>query len=522
VRRGLVVLVAGACGSTPKDGPVCVDPPRGEAVDWFEDVTPASGIDFVYATDAFKGGALGVGDLDGDGLPEIVASSRLGGTALFQNLGGLRFASSGVSGLEATFAGSAVAIGDLDGDGDRDLVLGGTDLALVLANDGAGHFTEVARWTGAGRIEHLLPVDLDRDGLLDIFVSTYDTRGGEASQNRLYMNRGAFTFASTTLDVTDLTWTASAFDADGDGDLDLYLANDTLVADHGEPLDRPPFFPPDRLLRNDGVDGDGMPVLTDVAADAGLTTPRSSMGGLVGDLDRDGALDLFIPDYGPNKLFARDGAAFVDRAPALGLAPATRRSRSCPDGITGDDDCILLSWSGAVSDFDVDGHDELLVTNGDTGSLEVPPVQLFTRDDAGMFVERATSIPCGDWRTAIAIDLDRDGDEDVLIAPKSGPLATFETRGTPAASAWLRVSLRGSASNRDGAGAIVRVELADGRTFVHAIGASGVIHAALPAEAWFGVGAGTVATVRVMWPSGRESVMTGPVVGDVLIEEGPP
>ncbi len=478
-------------------------------------------IDFAYATTGFKGGALVVADLDGDGRPEVLASQRVGGTAVYRNAGGLRFEQRSDWGIAASIAATSAAAADLDNDGDRDLVLATANHAVLLANDGTGHFTTMRELEDTGTTEHVLAVDLDGNGLLDLYFSSYDLNGGRATRDRLYLQRSGFAFDVVELAADDLTWTAAAIDIDGDGDLDLHLANDTLVADHGEPPDRAPFWPPDRFLRNDGLDADGLPILTDIAADLGLTTPRSSMGGLLADFDGDASLDLFIPDFGPNKVFVRDPDSadnrLVDRAPALGVAAAARDTPPCASGVTSDE-CLLLSWSGVVSDFDNNGADDLLVINGATYPGDTPPAQLFTRE-GDTYVERSPRMPCMDARTGIASDLDLDGDQDLVIAPVNGPLAIYETRGRPRAGSWLSVTLRGSVSNRDGIGAIVTARLASGRTLVRAVGTSGLVHAAVSADAWLGLGADTVDELRVRWPSGRESILDGPLAGALVVDE---
>ena len=249
----LAVAMLGACGGgDDPSGPAC-DPARGPRFARFADVTADGGVDFQYSAPGFQGGGLAVSDLDGDGLPELVAGRRHGGLALYRNLGGLRFAPLADAGLDPAAAASAIAAADLDNDGDRDLVLAGPGVARVMANLGDGTFTEAARLDGSGLTEHVLPVDLDGDGLLDLHFSNYDVRGTANTQNRLYLNRGGLAFAAASVPGAGLSWTATALDADGDGDQDLYVANDTLIADHGQPRPAPtPAWPVDLLLRNDG------------------------------------------------------------------------------------------------------------------------------------------------------------------------------------------------------------------------------------------------------------------------------
>jgi hypothetical protein len=246
------------------------------------------------------------------------------------------------------------------------------------------------------------------------------------------------------------------------------------------------------------------------------------MGGLLGDFDADGRLDLFIPDFGAKKLFLRDPAGpYVERAAAFGLSATTRVNTLCSPEVRGEE-CLLLSWSAALSDFDLDGHDELLLANGETSPGDAPPVLMFARGPELVFEERSTEIPCMDARGLVVTDLDADGDQDIVIAAKDGPLGIYENRGTPAPRTWLRVTLRGRASNRDGVGAIVTAYLTSGRIVVRPVGAGGVIHTAAPAEAFFGLGDDEVERIEVDWPSGRRSEVLRPPAGEsVVVEETP-
>jgi enediyne biosynthesis protein E4 len=523
----LGAAVLGACGGGDAElaGPACIDPARGPRMDRFADVTAASGIAFEYTAPGFQGGGLAVVDLDGDGLPEIVAGRRHGGLALFVNRGGLRFEERADSGLDPAAAVTAIAAADLDNDGDRDLVLAGAGTVRVMANGGDGRFTEAARLEGAGTTEHVLPVDLDGDGRLDLHLGNHDRLDEGRTQNRLYLNRGGLVFEAVGIVGAGLAWTATAFDLDGDGDQDLHVANDTLLADYGgpDPSPKPPLGPVDLLLRNDGPGPDGVPRFTDVAAELGLGRPRSSMGGLVADFDEDGRLDLYVPDLGANKLFLRDPAGgFVERAAALGLAGTARRNASCDPAAPGTEACLVLSWSAALADLDLDGYDELLVVNGETSPGDPPPVLLFARGPDLPYREVSPGLPCMDARGLVATDLDGDGDQDVVIAQKEGPLVVHENRGRPAPGAWLAVTLRGGPSNRDGIGAVVTARLSGGRTVSRVVGAGGTIHTAGPAEALFGLGRATVEAVEVRWPSGTRTSVTAPAPGRLVVEEGSP
>ena len=498
------------------------DPPRGPAYGRFRDVTAESGVAFQYATPDFKGGGLAVGDLDGDGRPEILAGRRIGGLALFHNLGGLRFERDDGSGLDPGTEVTALALADLDNDGDRDLVIASPGTARVMANDGAGRFSEVARIVETGTTEQLLPTDLDGDGLLDLYFSNYDTQSTLGAANLVLWNRGGLRFDAVRLAESGLSWTTTAFDADGDGDQDLYVANDTLLADFGRPVESEPTtssLQTDLVLRNDGLDGAGALQLTDLATELGMSAPRSSMGGTLGDFDGDGTLDLYVPNLGANKLFLRGGTgAYRERAEAFGVAGTARLNARCAER-SEDEDCLLLSWSAALSDFDLDGHDELLVVNGETELGRPPPVLLFVRGAAPAFHEVDSGLGSLDARGMVVTDLDGDGDQDVVVAQKEAPLEIFETRGRPAAGRWLAVTLRGNPSNRDGVGAVVTIHQASGRSQLRAVGAGGVINSAAPVEACFGLGTDALESIDVIWPSGHRSHLDRPTSGRIVIDE---
>jgi enediyne biosynthesis protein E4 len=543
----LAMMGVMGCGgrSSPATSPpdaaaalVCGEPPHGEAWTRFANVTATSGIEFMYTSPDYRAGGIAAADLDGDGLPDVIAGLRTGGIAYFHNLGGMRFQSvpPGDVGLDPSIALSAVAAVDLDNDGDTDLVLAGPGDMFIMANQGNGSFYQVAHFEDSGTTEQVLAVDLNGDGLLDLFLANRDYPMGPTTQNRLYMNRGNMQFDYVgTVPPDALSWTATAFDYDGDGDQDIYLSHDTLIATYGPggPIETADL-PPDSLLRNDGFDANGVPQFTDIAATVGMTTPRSSMSGMLGDLDGDGQFDIYVTNIGRKTVYAQgpiksmpslDTPDYVDINVAdwLGVDAYLRTGdvdvpEPCGPSTT-HEDCLIVSWSAVLTDFDLDGYDELLVVNGSGADAPAPPPSLFVRGSALSYHEMSVGLDCPDGHGLVTTDLDGDGDQDVLIAQSNGQLFVIENTGTPGPGTWLDVTLTGGASNRQGIGAVVTVQLASGRTLIKAVGAGGVINTSNPPEAFFGLGSDTVAAIDVAWPSGRASHVTGPSSGRVRVVE---
>ena len=114
---------------------------------------------------------------------------------------------------------------------------------------------------------------------------------------------------SVTHSLIDVNGQGACFlDYDGDGFLDVYLANGSSQA-----LNRAGTPPHDYLLRNRG---DG--TFADVTKRTGLGDTSWSSGCAVGDYDNDGDPDLYVTNYGPNKLYRNDGGAFADVDPSGG------------------------------------------------------------------------------------------------------------------------------------------------------------------------------------------------------------
>ncbi len=514
--------------------PLLVHAESGPTALRFVDATEEAGIAFTHEQGAsgrrymveIAGGGILVFDYDGDGLPDLyfVNGAPLPGDSdaptpnvLYRNMGSGRFLDvTKLAGLESHGYGMGGSAADVDNDGDVDLIVTAFGENLFFRNNGDGSFREAAVGVGDKRWGTSATFfDANDDGFVDLYVTNYlrftiETHRDCVSPHRgipsychpqeydsvedvLYINRGDGSFDDKTkasgIDVSKggKGLGVVATDYDDDGDIDLYVANDTTA---------------NFLFQNDGSGR-----FREVGLEAGVAyneegLPEAGMGVDWGDVDRDGRMDLVVTnfDFETNTLYQNLGEGFFfDATAAFGL---------------GDESLTELGFGCELADFDNDGWLDLVVTNGhildniaevQSNLSFAQPAQLFQNVE-GRF--RNVSSTAGEalarprvGRGLAVLDFDRDGDLDLVLANNGG--AAELLRNDSNANHWLELRLIGTASNRDGIGTRIvsgsfSEELRAGSSYLAQ--SELTIHIGLGAEP-------RLDNIEVRWPSGTVEVL---------------
>jgi hypothetical protein len=455
----------------------------------------------VAAHVAFSTGASWV-DFDGDGdldLYVVTAFSANNDNVLFRNDGGDLFVRvTGVPPVQDAAETVCSSWADADNDGDLDAYVTalGSQGGRLYRRAGASWDVDVASGLSDVGLKGVGCAwgDYDRDGHLDLVVSTITGVLGMSTGNRLFHNLGNGTFEEvlgSPVSATGAHHNPTWADFDGDGDLDLFFASGP-VGSTGL----------DHLYRNRVVET-GMATFEAITTGTLATDPRDSQVLSWADADNDGDLDCYAINYTsvPNQLYRNDGAFGFTKI----LVGAIVTDMGAAHGV---------AWGDFDNDGDLDVHVARDLTQPDA----------YYRNEGGLtFTSVATgaTTPNRSAYGAAAADYDQDGDLDLFLptARSEGPSVLYRN-DLANGYHWLELACTGQASNRSAVGLRVRVRATIGgvpRWQLREIASNTGYGGQNALTVHFGLGDAAVAdTVRFEWPSGQVDVLTN-VAADTLL-----
>lgn len=518
------------------------------------DIGPLAGMDIFNAA---------LVDIDNDGWLDVFLATYLTGNHWVKNDGGtfLTETTTEVANVDGAPLSLAMSFGDVDGDGDLDAALGNWTAGWyrripgeesrnrIVLNDGGvmdgSHFTDLPGLPG--ETLSILLSDIDLDGALDLLVGNdfelpdYVYHGdGQGGFTPVMRADGLIPHTTNT------TMAIRTADLHNDGLPEMYFAQIAgrssgvssklkmqdlaLYCDGIEDADAKALCARNMAIKNwykSGNRFDPTYASRCQTLDGALQAECKAM--LVKDLAiqrRDPSLcDLipadrvqekayctlhFKPFEAPlksefdktlpqimraNVLLTLVGETYADTAEAEGLEVGG------------------WSWDVKIADFDNDGWQDVYIVNGTWVPNEVSPSNLFFRNNGdGTFTEASGPFGLEDYlmtAAALSVDIDGDGDLDILTQPVNGPVALFVNN---AGGNAVTVALRDGQGNSHGIGARLTAELADGTIMTREITSGGGFMSFDAPIAHFGLGEATdLAALTVRWPDGEETRIAGPL-----------
>ncbi len=503
-----------------------------------------------HAPETMAGG-VAVFDYDRDGRPDIFFTnganidslkkdSRKYWNHLFRNNGDGTFTDvTEKAGLAGTGFDVGVAVGDYDNDGYDDLFVAGVYRNTLYRNNGDGTFTDVTEKAGLAQPDKQFGplwavggawVDINNDGLLDLFVTNYLSWDGKKEPDckfdgkpeychpkfykelpsQLFLNKGNGKFEDIAEEAGIRAHPGKGMgvaiaDYDNDGLPDIFVANDKLF---------------NFLFHNKGHNK-----FDEVAFEAGVALPEhgnliSGMGTDFRDLNNDGYPDIAVAALQNETfpVFQNTGkGSFTEITSRSGM---TRMS----DPMSG--------YSVNIGDFDNDGWKDIFISRGDVASpnmairIKIDQNNTVFRNLAdGKFAALTAGAgfeaqPPRRHRGAAVADFNHDGKLDVVVTALSAP-AEIWINDSPGAHHWLEFALQGTRSNRDAIGAKIKITAGGNTQYNHMTTASGYASSSA-GPVHFGLGDAKIADeVEIRWPSGATQYLKSVPADQVVAVKEP-
>jgi len=481
----------------------------------FRDVSSGAGLDLP----GWAGGCV-IEDFDDDGFLDVMISNWEARSQLryFRNNGNGTFTErTTAAGLTGLIGGLNMIQADYNNDGRTDvLILRGAWLGpagrypnSLLRNNGDGTFEDVTEESGLLSFHPTQTAswfDYNGDGWLDVFIGN-ESFGTNVHACELYRNNGNGTFTECAAEagVTSMAYVkgVAAGDFNNDGRPDLYISSRSSA---------------NCLFRNDGPVSKEQGAksawrFTNIASAAGVNKQTMTFPTATFDYDNDGWLDILVTGYALESV----GDIVLDYFGKSFPSEAARLYRNNRDGtfsdMTKESKLFKLIFAMALNfgDFDNDGWLDFLAGTGDPDFSTVVPNRAFRNAEGKFFQDVTTSGGLGHLQKGHAIsfaDIDNDGDQDIFEV--IGGAYTDDTYRSSLlenpghGNHWLTLKLEGVKSNRSAYGARIKVlvKTEQGERAIYKTVSSGASFGASPLRQEIGLGkAQAIQSVEILWPT---------------------